>query len=499
MITRSDPPRPARFARSFLRWLTVLTAIGLLAGVASAQDIAHPNPASEPATDSVAEAAPPMHQPPADIACVNRPSVRISYATTENSAPASSAEVWYTLDRGGRWLEVTQPVLHDGAITFGVPQDGLYGFFVVLQNAGGASSPPPTPGMKPQQWMKVDQTAPLVQVLQVRPDPQFALNRELTIRWTSDDESLGDRPVSIHYRTPQTKAYRLLAEQLPPNGIQNWVVPDHLSGRLDLKITATDKAGNTGVCTCDWLRLAANGIVDTRPRHSRAVTAGNIDPVPGVPTPENRIRTAKRDKRPDPKDNISWDDFEPLPAEVRKQYVDQRNAEGIDKSQGAADDARNRYDLGTWHRLRGEHAIAIARFREALELDPDLLAARNDLAALLFLRGDYETAEREYQQILERDSHRVSALKGLAVVHAKLRNFHSAAAALEQILIFAPDDAEAWLHLGDARLFMGDRAGAREAWTQAETLESASTEIKDRAQRRLTIYRADGLDLNAAK
>ncbi len=478
----------------------IVAVLCLAAGVAIAQTT---QPIADPASADAQPAQPvrPLHLPPPDVACVNRGNVRISYAVADNSAPPTRAEVWYTLDHGRTWHKVPHAVLRKNDINFEVPKDGLYGFFVILENEGGASSPPPQPGTGPQQWLNVDQTAPLVQILQVRPDPQFALNRELTIRWNINDANLGDRPVTIHYRTQQTKAYRRLVENLPPTGSHSWTVPDHLSGRLDLRISAIDEAGNTGTTDCDWLRLVANGVVDARPRHARSMTAGRIDNVPGAPThqTETRIRPAELRKRPRPQENITWDDFEPLPAELRKHHSDTKSNADTNKSQGAADDARNRYDLGTWHRLRGEHAVAVARFREALELDPDLIPARNDLAALLYLRGDYETAKREYQRILEQDPRHLSALKGLAVVEAKLRNFHSASESLEKILMFAPDDAEAWLHLGDTRLFMGDRAGAREAWTQAEALETASEEIKERARRRLTIYRADGLDLAPAR
>jgi Flp pilus assembly protein TadD len=133
----------------------------------------------------------------------------------------------------------------------------------------------------------------------------------------------------------------------------------------------------------------------------------------------------------------------------------------------------------------------MARFREALKLDPDLSAARNDLAGLLYLEGDYEGAERELQLVLSRDERHRPALKTLALVQATLRNYRSSAESLEKLLVLDAEDAEAWLYLGDVRLFMGQRSAAREAWSKAAAGQAAPEETRQRAQKRLAIYRVD--------
>jgi tetratricopeptide (TPR) repeat protein len=157
----------------------------------------------------------------------------------------------------------------------------------------------------------------------------------------------------------------------------------------------------------------------------------------------------------------------------------------------AAQRAEKLYDLGTWHRVRGEHALAMQRFREALKLDPDLLKAQCDLAGLLFLRGEHKAVERHYQHVLSRDPRHLTALKGLALLQARQRSYASARQTLQRLLLVSPEDAEAWLHLGDVTMFTGDRQAAREAWKKAGAIDNASAKVKQRAESRLTIYQGE--------
>jgi Flp pilus assembly protein TadD len=158
-------------------------------------------------------------------------------------------------------------------------------------------------------------------------------------------------------------------------------------------------------------------------------------------------------------------------------------------SDEAAFEAKKQYDLGTWHRLRGEDDVALLRYREALQISPEFTAARNDLAALLVLRGQLAEAETEYRRVLTTEAKHRPALKGLALVQAKRGSYRSAHSTLQTLLLIDPNDAETWLHFGDVSMFMGDRPAALEAWTKSRDLESKPTKTKTRAENRLDIYR----------
>ena len=156
----------------------------------------------------------------------------------------------------------------------------------------------------------------------------------------------------------------------------------------------------------------------------------------------------------------------------------------------AAKEAARLHEIGTYHRLRGEYDLAAERLGEAVRLNPNLLAARNDLAGVLILRGDRNGAEREYLVVLAQDPTHASALKGLALLQTMERNYQSARRTLERLLQAVPDDAEGWLYLGDVAMLAGERGPARAAWLKAGGFgDGAGADIKERAEKRLTIYR----------
>ncbi|HVP09976.1 MAG TPA: tetratricopeptide repeat protein [Phycisphaerae bacterium] len=416
----------------------------------------------------------------------------VGYHTARGSDSITAAELWYTCDRGQTWQRSAGGESGQNPIAFEAPQDGLFGLYVVLHNANGASAPAPKTGTAPQQWVLVDRAAPIVQVLQLTPDVRFDLNREIHIRWAVRDDNLPNRPVSLHYRCDQSRAFQLIAGDLPANSSFSWTVPDNITGRVEIKISAVDQADNTGRYVADWLRVDGSTVTDSR--GTRMTTIEGEQSAPEV-APNGHLMARHASSLTTA---IDQPGARPM-APSQRASPDSR---GLPHSEpdagpepvpgGAAKEAQKCYDLGTWHRLRGEHDVAIARFRDALKLNPALSEARNDLAGLLYLQGDYEGAERELKFILAKDQRHRPALKTLALVQATRHNYRSSAESLEKLLLLDADDAEAWLYLGDIRLFMGERSRAREAWGKAAAGQTASEETRERAQKRLDIYRSDG-------
>ena len=380
------------------------------------------------------------------------------YDVANDADTVSHVELWYTADRGKTWQNWTRDADPVGPLSFDAASDELYGFYIILHNDAGASAQPPAPGTAPQQWVRVDRTMPVIQALAVRPDPKFLINRLIHLRWNATDDDLPDRPVVIHYRTADTKVFKLVADALPARGAYDWAVADDLSGRLQIKLSATDRAGNVGAYLAEPLRISAKSAPTSAP--------ASEEPAP----------SANGDK-----------------GQRGNQHVDLASLHDAaygEPDAGAAatsKEARAKYEAGTWHRLRGEYAQAATRFKEALDLDPKLLPARCDLAGVMLLRGDTDAAQRELQRVLAADPACRPALKGLALIQAKLRNYQSARETLDKVLLLDPRDAEAWLAFGDVMMFSGDRAAARQAWTKAESLADPG-DIKDRATRRLSLY-----------
>jgi ferredoxin len=112
---------------------------------------------------------------------------------------------------------------------------------------------------------------------------------------------------------------------------------------------------------------------------------------------------------------------------------------------------------------------AIAGFRAALLAEPEFLEARENLAGMLCQTGRFAEGLAEYEVALQRnpgdpETHALAARACLA-----LRRPADAVRHLEAAVHLAPQHADLWAQLGDAREAAGDAAGAREARARARS------------------------------
>jgi len=411
----------------------------------------------------------------------------LNYRAAKGSSEVTHAEAWITSDRAITWKKVSAPFgAPKGKITVEAPGDGLLGVYLILYNTAGPSSPPPEPGTAPQQWVQVDRVSPFVQLLELRPDPFFDQNREVNIRWKSEDESLIDRPVSLFFKPAEGTSFQIIAELQQATSEYRWTVPSSVQGRITVKAVALDRAGNTGESVIDSLVIPAEVV--------KPVVVARTEPTPAPPaTP---AAPAPAGPRTIPMDMVTIPTATPGNSQIAL-TPDHTYGEPPKERETAQKvpvaEARRRYDLGTSHRQKGENAIAMVKFREALAMDPGLIEARNDLAGLLVLSGQHAAAEQEYRRVLDQDANYKPALKSLALVQAHRKNYRSAAQTLGRLLAVDPTDGEAWLYLGDVTMFMGDKAAARQHWNKAVNTQTAVAEVKERARKRLTIYRGEAV------
>ncbi|MEK6642487.1 MAG: tetratricopeptide repeat protein [Planctomycetota bacterium] len=437
-------------SRHFIKQLSFILAVLGFTSLAQAFD--GPAPTSRAPT-------------PEQVRSVSSTRIVFSYRLADDSGDASRAELWYKKELGKLWM-AAKVIDSDGSLIFDADGDGLFGFFIILHNTAGASSPPPAADTSPQHWIRVDRSLPSVQALSIRPDPRFAVNRDLHLRWSATDDNLSDRPVSLHYRTEQTKSFKPIADCLSPRGAYRWSAPTDVTGRLELKFSATDRAGNTGTYIAE-------------------IEQAGVGKATSQPTPSDDFREAAN---PTPVKKSVKPRREGDTSVFRSAAYDEPDAGEEAAQEAASKESRRRYEAGTWHRIRGDYDLAIARYRESIELMPREMPPRVDLAGVLMLRGDADAAERELQKALVIDPTYRSALKSLALVQAKKRNYKSARETLDKVLLHDPRDAEAWLAYGDVVMFMGDRAAARQAWSKAQSLPEADKDVSNRAAKRLDMY-----------
>jgi Flp pilus assembly protein TadD len=98
----------------------------------------------------------------------------------------------------------------------------------------------------------------------------------------------------------------------------------------------------------------------------------------------------------------------------------------------------------------GQMVEAIACYREAARLRPDLAAAHTGLAAILFRQKRYAEAERCCREALRIDSASAAGHSNLAAVLVQLRRFPEAEKSARQALQCDPGNTGAYNNLGNA-------------------------------------------------
>ena len=177
----------------------------------------------------------------------------------------------------------------------------------------------------------------------------------------------------------------------------------------------------------------------------------------------------------------------------------------------APDDARLRLEIGNYYYGGGAYDTEKAEwyFREALERDPKMQGPHYQLARIYFVRGDFYPAEVEINKEMElhpyfKRSHYVRGLiygysgrlteaeeefkaflqwdpdswagnNDLAWIHFQQGEYAEARDAARTGLNIAPDNPWLLNSLGVALLNLGDKKGAREAFTQARARVASMT------------------------
>lgn len=432
--------------------------------------------AAGPAPNSLAESTGALPAPrPEFVRRIRTERVRVDFVLRNEREPLTDVALWYTDDLSQSWKRARLSSGLDSPAIWEVPRDGLYGLFLIVVNAAGASALDPTPGTAPHQWVLVDTAPPELKLMSVRRDRRFAENRRLLIRWAADDLRLTERPIDIHFRSATTKTFTAIECGLPNSGAFPWNVPGHVNGEVVIKIAAHDEVGHTTEVTSEPLAIPDDSIAT---------------PAPDSPVDEPRIARAESPGNArsdtDPRNADYAPAGTPLP-----EGLDREPPEPPPGAKPGERPAMERFRQGTWHRQRGEWKLAEERYREALQSDPGMTPARLDLAGVLFKQRRFDEAGQEYRRILAEQPENAGALRGLALVQATNKEYQSARDTLQRLLTVRPKDPEAWLYLGDVSIFMGDRVAARTAWKKIESIPNVAPDIRERVQKRLVIYPAD--------
>ncbi len=194
---------------------------------------------------------PPVASHPKERRLLNSTTINLNFEIKDKGPSGiSSIELWFTQD-GRSWNKYPLPPPQDGSeikspLTFKVSNEGLYGFTLVAKSGVGLGERPPQVGDKPQVWVEVDLTKPVVAI------QNFIVGQgkdqgKLFIQWRATDKNLGAAPITLFYAEKLDGLWQPITEKkLPNTGQYVWQMPEGLPYQFYLKVEAVDRAGNVG-------------------------------------------------------------------------------------------------------------------------------------------------------------------------------------------------------------------------------------------------------------
>lgn len=391
----------------------------------------------------------------ADVARVRSRVFELDYHINAAAQPLESVQLWYTTDDGITWHLYGYDDDRQSPVSFSAPSEGKFGFCVLAVNAAGPSSQQPARGTKPQAWVFVDYTPPVVQLHSIQPTTILG-QRVIQLRWSAVDAQLPPRPVAVEFQRMPSETWQLAtAEPLANTGRFDWRVPDDLSGTLGVRIVVTDNGGHRVESARHVLELTQPSPAETTP----AAPMGGARPAINNVGPQRPILVGRSVH--------GVADAMPTNAPKRR--------------------ASELFDEALSLRDAGDARRAIARLREVAKLDPKMTSAFSEMGSMLYRLGDYVNALDAFDVAIKQKPGMKASLKGAAMALKQLNKYESSAEKLRTILRYHPSDAQTWLDLGDMGIFQGDELLARDCYIRAGEVDPQATETKEQARKRLAL------------
>jgi tetratricopeptide (TPR) repeat protein len=110
--------------------------------------------------------------------------------------------------------------------------------------------------------------------------------------------------------------------------------------------------------------------------------------------------------------------------------------------------AYRRYNLGLAHKRKGEADLAIASYKQAIAIDPELVIAHRDLGTCYHTQGEHDLAIASYNRAIAIDSNDAMAHCGRGTSHSAKGDYDLAIASHKQAITINPWCAIAHCNLG---------------------------------------------------
>ena len=162
-----------------------------------------------------------------------------------DSIAVHRVEIWASHDNGQTWRHLGDDEDKQSPYLVTVPNDGVFGFRLLVQAQEGLPVRPPLSGDLPDVWVRVDSTVPSVRLTNARYGRGAELG-QLIVTWNATDDDLTQSPVTLLFGESSNGPWRIAAEDLPNTGAYSWGVDDRIPSELFLRVEVQDRAGNIG-------------------------------------------------------------------------------------------------------------------------------------------------------------------------------------------------------------------------------------------------------------
>jgi len=398
----------------------------------------------------------------------------IDYVVNGESQPLESVQLWVSTNDGMSWDEAGFDPDLRSPFRFQAPADGKYGFFFLLKNRHGNSSSPPSSGTEPQVSVVADETPPVIQLHPIRA-VEASGRRILQVHWTAVDTMLTARPIEIQYqRSGEVAWIAATPEPISHTGRFDWRPPADVEGSIYVQVCVSDMGGHR---TCSERQNTELVCIDRPPSSFNQTQPGAIE---------------KRRSSSDAETSSQ-------PSAARVITV-RDNAEAIPTaSRPSSNRVERLLSLAAADRNRGDYSQAVSRLREVVQLEPGRTAVFLEMASLLVKLGDAERALQAYDIVLKMEPTDRDALLGTAMVLNGRSDYVGAADRLRTLLHHFPEDAEAWLALGDVSVYQGDNLKARDNYLRATRMAAESDRVTVDAKKRLEMLSDSALSSPASR
>lgn len=170
-----------------------------------------------------------------------------------------AAHLFVLKEQGGWELVKRHPVKlmpddksHALSLPYKAEREGTFGFFVIPESGAGKRADDPKRDDPPMVLVVVDTTKPKVQLTGVQVKPGGAKGPVVEFTWEASDPNLMPQPVKLEWSVDKSAASwnevksRLDNNLTATSGRYAWEVPDEKVWKFWVRMSALDKAGNTG-------------------------------------------------------------------------------------------------------------------------------------------------------------------------------------------------------------------------------------------------------------